>query len=293
MKSKLFSYNLMDTYIHRLSGLTKLIAFLFLTFGVMFSYDLRVILGVMLFSICIFRVAKIKFAQIKLMVIYVSMFLITNAIITYFFSPEEGVAIYGTRHEIVKFFGRYTLTLEQLFYQGTKLLKYASVVPLGIIFLLTTNPSEFAASLNRIGISYKASYAVALTLRYFPDVQRDYVNISQAQQARGLDMSSKAKLKDRFKNALIIIVPLIFSTIDRIEIISNAMDLRGFGKHKKRTWYTARKMTREDYFAIAVSIMFFAASILMSVFINKSRYFNPYISVKKDRGSKYSRIFRL
>ena len=39
--------------------------------------------------------------------------------------------------------------------------------PLGIIFLLTTNPSEFAASLNRIGVSYKAAYALALTLRYF------------------------------------------------------------------------------------------------------------------------------
>ena len=31
-KTKLFSYDLLDTIIHRLSGLTKLICFLFLTF---------------------------------------------------------------------------------------------------------------------------------------------------------------------------------------------------------------------------------------------------------------------
>ena len=50
MRNNLFSYNLVDTPIHRLSGLTKLIAFLFLTFAVMFSYDIRVILAVMAFS---------------------------------------------------------------------------------------------------------------------------------------------------------------------------------------------------------------------------------------------------
>ena len=108
------------------------------------------------------------------MIIYVAIFIAINAIITFLFSPEEGVQIYGTRHEIVHLFGRYTLTEEQLFYQITKLTKYVSVIPLGIIFLLTTNPSEFAASLNRVGVNYKAAYAVSLTLRYFPDIQRDF-----------------------------------------------------------------------------------------------------------------------
>ena len=128
--------------------------------------------------------------------------------------------------------------------------KYVSVIPLGIIFLLTTNPSEFASSLNGVGVSYKASYAVALTLRYFPDIQRKYRDISLAQQARGLDMSHKAPFLQRVKNYLIIIIPLVFSTIDRIEVISNAMDLRGFGKLKKRTWYSRKDITIADILAM-------------------------------------------
>lgn len=277
MKSKLFSYNLVDTPIHRLSGLTKLIAFLFLTFAVMFSFDIRVILAVMVFSFYILRLSQIKFSQIRLMVIYVILFLITNAVITYLFSPEEGVSIYGTRHELLHIAGRYSITQEQLLYQGTKFLKYASVIPLGIIFLLTTNPSEFAAALNRVGVNYKAAYAVSLTLRYFPDIQREYVDISLAQQARGLELSKKAKMIDRFKNALLIIVPLIFSTLDRIENISNAMDLRGFGKHKSRTWYNAKPMDKSDYIAIIVSSFIFIGTVLVSVFINHSRFYNPFI----------------
>lgn len=276
-KIKLFSYDRVDTSIHRLSGLTKLICFLFLTFAVMYSYDIRVILLVMAFSIAILVVSKIKFSKIRLMVLYVLIFVLTNAIISFLFSPEMGVEIYGTRHVLASLPGKHDLTQEQLLYSITKLFKYTSVIPLGIIFLLTTNPSEFASSLNRIGVHYKAAYAVALTLRYFPDIQRDYRDISLAQQARGLDLSRKAKLAHRFKNALLIVIPLIFTSLDRIELISNAMDLRGFGKSKTRTWYTARQFSRQDYLAMAISVMIFLGTISVSIFINHSRFYNPFV----------------
>ena len=276
MKMKLFSYNLADTFIHRISGLTKLICFLFLTFAVMYSYDIRVILFVMVFSILLMKVAKIQFSQIRLMVIYVLIFIVTNAVISFFFSPEFGTSIYGTKHEFAKVFG-ISLTYEQLFYQVTKMFKYAPVIPLGMIFLLTTNPSEFASSLNGIRVNYKAAVAVALTLRYFPDIQRDYRDIYLAQQARGLELSRKAKFFDRFKNSLLIVIPLIFSTLDRIEAISNAMDLRGFSKSKTRTWYMSRKLSRQDALAIVVSGLIFVATVCVSIFINRSRFYNPFI----------------
>lgn len=96
----------------------------------------------------------------------------------------EGVKVYGSRHDIVHLVGRYTVTYEQLFYQLNIALKYAVVIPMALLFLLTTNPSEFAASLNRIGVNYKIAYSVSLALRYIPDIQRDYENISFSAQAR-------------------------------------------------------------------------------------------------------------
>ncbi len=193
----------------------------------------ELIIIVMIFSITIIKISKIKFSQIRLMVVYVLIFVLVNAVISFLFSPEMGVEIYGTRHPILNLPGKFDLTQEQLLYSVTKLFKYVSVIPFGIIFLLTTNPSEFASSISRVGVPYKASYAVSLTLRYFPDIQRDYRDISLAQQARGLELSRKAKLNARIKNGLMIIIPLIFSSLDRIELISNAMDLRGFAKLKK------------------------------------------------------------
>ena len=169
------------------------------------------------------------------------------------------------------------MTQEQLLYQLTKTLKYASVVPLGIIFFLSTNPSEFAASVNRIGLPYKAAYAFSLTLRYFPDLIRDYENISAAQQTRGLDLSKKEKPFKRIKNIMNIFIPLVFSTLDRIDMISNTMDLRGFGKEKKRSWYAARPLKKGDVVSIICCAAVLILSLCMSIFVNHSRFFNPFV----------------
>ena len=277
MKAKLFDYVERDNFIYRLSGITKLLGFIFLTFAVMFTYDLRSILCIFVLSFLTLKLSEISFSQIRLMCWYVLVFLVMNLILTYIFEPEYGVEIYGTRHEIFRFNSRYTVTLEQLFYQGTKFIKYISVIPLGMVFLFTTNPSEFAASLNSIGVSYKAAYAVALTLRYFPDMVRDYGDIALAQQSRGLDLSKKEKLSVRAKNVINICVPLIFSTMDRIELITNAMDLRSFGKYDQRTWYAKKPLRRADYLIIAGSIAVFVIVMLVAVFINHGRYWNPFI----------------
>ena len=277
MKAKLFDYIDRDNFIFNLSGLTKLLCFIFMTFAVMFSYDIRYILFVMALSAVIFKASGLGFKQVKIMAVYVVIFLLLNFILTFLFAPVYGTEIYGTRHEIFRFTDFYVITQEQLLYQVTKSIKYASVVPLGMIFLLTTNPSEFAASLNQVGISYKAAYALSLTLRYFPDMIRNYQDIAVAQQNRGLDLSKKEKLGIRVKNTMNICIPLIFSTLDRIELISNAMDLRGFGKHKKRTWYVARPLRKGDWGALCFGALILAGSLCLSFFVNGSRFWNPFV----------------
>lgn len=277
MKSKLFDYVERDNFVYNLSGVTKLLCFLFLTFAAMYAYDIRIVVVIMIFSFWVLHISEIKFAQIKVMMYYVLVFLVLNFILTYLFSPQYGVEIYGTSHEMFRITSRYVVTEEQMLYQVTKTLKYASVIPLGMMFLLTTNPSEFAAAINGMKVSYKAAYAVSLTLRYFPDMVRDYNDISLAQQSRGLDLSKKEKLGTRLKNILNIFVPLIFSTLTRIDVITNAMDLRGFAKHKKRTWYMKKKLTTADYACIIFAIAVFAGVVLFSQLHNHGRFWNPFV----------------
>jgi len=277
MKIKLFSYNSLDTFVHKLSGVTKLVSFIALTSTVMLTFDIRIISFVFVFSLILFKVAKIEFKQVKLMFYYVWGFIAINFILTFLFAPTLGCDIYGSKHILFTITSRYVVTTEQLFYQITKALKYLAIVPIGMVLLLTTNPSELAASMNAIGIPYKVCTTIALTLRYFPDVAKDYTTISLAQQARGIELSGKAKLKDRFKHIVSILTPLIFTTVDRIDVVSNAMELRGYGKKKKRSWYSYRPLKRNDYISIFVTILMLIITILIRIYINKGVYYNPFI----------------
>ncbi len=50
---------------------------------------------------------------------------------------------------------------------------------------MTTHPSQFASSLNQIGLSYKIAYAGQLDLRYIPDLQEEFLPHQDVQEARG------------------------------------------------------------------------------------------------------------
>lgn len=274
--SAMLEYQDLKSPIHKLTGATKLIVLVFWALASMVTYDTRVLGAMFIFSIIMFKVSKVKFKDISFVLYFILVFLLINNIAIFFFSPYEGVEIYKTRTDILHLFGPYTITTQQLFYQFNVTLKYFSIIPMALLFMVTTNPSEFAASLNRIGVSYKISYAVAIALRYIPDIQRDYQDISFAQQARGIDMSKKAGVVSRVKSAVAIIMPLIFSSLERIESISSAMELRAFGNKKKRTWYSGRPFEKRDYIAIAIVVCVFIAA-LVATKINGGRFFNPFI----------------
>lgn len=262
--------------VHDLTGTTKLAFFLLFTFASMVTYDTRVLLVLMLFSFLAFKLSHIRVREVKFVLVFMAVFLLLNNFFIYLFNPDQGTEVYGTRHVLVRLFWRYDITAEQLFYMLNISLKYFVALPIAILFISATNPSEFAASLHKIGVSYKIGYSVSLALRYIPDIQRDYHNISQAQQARGIELGKKEKLLSRLKNAVSILLPLIMSSLARIDVISNAMELRGFGKDpKRRTWYVMRPFKRNDYLAILLGVLLLVFSIVFT-FWDGNRFFNPF-----------------
>ena len=275
MAGRLLTYEEKDTWVHRLSGVTKLTFFLLWSITGMLTYDTRVLIAMLVLSLVIFRMSKTEWKQVGTVFKFILLFLCLNVLAVYLFSPQQGTSIYGTSTVLVNLPGRYDLTAEQLFYEFNIMLKYLTVTPVVLMFIVTTNPSEFAASLNRIGISYNVGYAVAIALRYVPDVQSDFTKIKHAQEARGIEMSSKASVWKRLKKMSMIIFPLIFSSMDRIDVVSNAMELRGFGKHKKRTWYKGKKLTQKDYLTLAFAAVFMIASLWIT-FADGSRFYNPF-----------------
>jgi len=273
---KVFGYIPRDTPIHKLTGASKLILTFALSLSAMITFDTRFIVMIIVLSLVLYIISKLKFSDFKLILILLLVFMSVNNLAIFLFAPEQGVLIYGTRNELFHIAGRYSVTSEQLFYQLNVTLKYFAIVPVALVFFLTTEPGEFASSLNTIKVHYKIAYAVSLSLRYIPDVQRSFREISQAQQARGIDISKKASLRARLAGILTILFPLVFSSLDKVDLISNAMELRGFGRLKKRTWYSTRAFAKGDYIIIGFCILCVLLSIL-TLIINGGRFYNPFI----------------
>ena len=275
--SGVFNYINRKSPIHNLTGASKLIVLVLWSLAAMTTFDTRLLVVLPIISLILFKVSGIKYKDVSFVINFTFVFMILNNILIFLFSPEHGVSIYGTRHVLWNGIGRWVVTKEQLFYQLNVVLKYISTIPIVILFVSTTDPSEFASSLNRIGISYKIAYSVSLALRYIPDIQREYHEISVAQQARGLELNKeKEGLIKRLKCASTLLFPLIVSSMERIEVIANAMELRGFGKNKKRTWYSSRPFKTGDILAIASSVAIMVISLLLN-FVNNGRYFNPFV----------------
>lgn len=252
-----------DSIFHKLNGVSKILIFIVWTVITMMFLDIRVFIAMGILGTIMLYFSQISWKTIKPLLWIMIGFNLINIIFILLITPQYGTELVGTNTELINL-GYSYINKETLFYALTISFKYAVLMPITVIFIFTTHPSEFASSLNKIGVPYKIAYAVNIAFRYIPDVQREYNDILNAQQARGLAFSKgEGKLFEILKNYTTIFVPLVSSSLKRIETVSNAMELRSFGKKKKRTWYSYKKMNKLDFIFIVICIILLIGTVYL------------------------------
>ncbi|WP_409439000.1 energy-coupling factor transporter transmembrane component T family protein [Psychromonas sp. GE-S-Ul-11] len=179
------SYVETGSVLHRLNGITKFVLFMAWVTVVLTTFDLRLIIVLVGVGLWLLKMTKVPVKVYRTLLIATASVLSLNALFMFLLAPQQGTAYMGTETVLLPL-GFYSVTQETLFYLVTVTLKYFSMFPIALVFVFTTHPTEFSASLNRLGIPYKVAYAVSLTLRYLPEIKKDYINIMHAQQARGV-----------------------------------------------------------------------------------------------------------
>ena len=265
-----------DSWVHRLNGVTKFLALVCWLAVCLLTFDVRILAITLAAGLLTLSTSRVPVRVYRPILILVLLSVFLNAFFIYLFSPLQGPDLIGTRTIL---FGlpdvRYAITLETLWYLLIVVLKYFSISPIAISFIYCTQPSEFASSLNRLHISYKISYAISLAFRYIPVIMSDYKNIRDGQECRGVEMSDKAKLKDRINAVTRTLSPLVLSSLDKIDIITNAMVLRGFGRMKKRTWFRSRPLKAVDWILILFMLAILALAMVLR-FAFGVKYWYPF-----------------
>ena len=270
------SYIDVNSPIHHLNGVTKFLFFVGWIVLCLTTFDLRFLGSSLIISLVVMALCKIPFRTFKTLIIAMLYVVTLNAIFIYLFSPDQGTIYIGTRTVLIgDMTQKYALTLEMIWYLLIVSLKYFTIFPIALVFVSCTHPSEFSCSLNRIGLNYRLSFSVGLALRYLPEVTSTFVHIMHAQMARGVDISKNVKLSKRIKNVSRVLGPLVLSSMDRIEIITQALILRGFCREPKRTWYKERPLKLNDWIVI-ILLLFWIGFAFVSRFYFKVKFWYPF-----------------
>jgi energy-coupling factor transport system permease protein len=248
-----------DSIFHKLDGSIKFLMLIAWSIFVFMFMDARIFTVMITLGFFMLYLAKLPFKAIRPLILFVVVFTLLNSLVLILVAPGYGSQLAG-RYTVAFNLGVIQLTWETLFFALTLSLKYLAILPITLLFILTTHPSSFASSLNRLGVPYKVAYAINIALRYIPDVTEEIKAIINAQEARGVDFKKgDAGIVKRLKNYITVMLPLLIISLHRVEVVSNAMDLRGFGRLKIRTWYSRKPLTVRDF-------IFFLLAILLIVF---------------------------
>jgi energy-coupling factor transport system permease protein len=260
-----------DSIFHEIDGSIKLLMLICWTIFTFMFMDARIFTFMIIIGFLMVYISKLPLKSLLPLIIFIIIFTFFNSLLLIIVTPDYGSKLSGTYTVILNIFN-IKLTYETLFYAFTLSLKYICMAPLTILFIFTTEPGTFASSLNRLNISYRVSYAVSIALRYIPDVKSELGNIINAQEARGIAFRrGEANFFIRMKNYVSVLFPLLLSSLQKIDVVSNAMELRSFGKYKKRTWYNRKPLTTKDFIFIFISI----SLVFIGIYL-KTNYFTKF-----------------
>jgi len=142
-------------------------------------------------------------------------------------------------------------------------IKIDAILIAGIAFLATTRNEEITIGLVRMGVPYVMCFAFSTALRLVPTFAHTGATVVEAQRSRGLELGA-GSLWNRMKAYIPLMAPIFLVSIRNANLMAMALEARGFGAAKKRTFYIQLRMGAADWIALTVTGILFAASILIA-----------------------------
>ncbi len=171
--------------------------------------------------------------------------------------------------EVIWKFGFLTLTKEGI--------RQALFMSIRLIFLvigtslltLTTSPIQLTDGIERmlnplkkIGLPvHELAMMMTIALRFIPTLLDETDKIMKAQMSRGADFES-GNIISRAKNLVPLLVPLFVSAFRRADELAMAMEARCYRGGHNRTKMKESEITKTDYIAYVLQVIFLAIIIL-------------------------------
>ena len=242
-----------DTFLHRMDPRSKILFSLMICVACFVTKNVYFLLGIFVLDLLIGVFGGIFTQTLKLLkgLLKIAVFLfILQALVVRAGEPAF-------------YIGRLAITKEGLMTALAGVLRLIDItLPLALMISLTRMSDLSNALVSRWHVPYKYAFAITSTIRFIPVFTSDLQMIMEAQTARGVEFDTK----NFFKKAGLIVplcVPLLISSVKKIETAAMAVELRGFNLRTKESSSKVSRFHLMDYFLLLLGILLIVLAFIV------------------------------
>jgi len=241
-----FDYVQGDSALHRLNPITKIILSLILCAACFATESIFFCIAIIAINILIALSAGVAgraVSILKLLLKFCSVLFILQVL----FVREGNILMQLPILNIV-------ITDKGILFSSMMVLRLiGSTLPLALMLSVTKMNDLSNALVSRVGIPYGYVFAMITAMRFIPVFSSEMEGIIEAQTARGVEFDTKNVVK---KIMLIfpLCVPLLITSVRKIEETSIAAELRGFNCRKRESGYKKYPFRAADSTAVFLGI---------------------------------------
>ena len=258
-----------SSFIHKLDPRNKILIMILLMVAIfwdvgMLRFPLYIVLSIFIYIL-------LRISGISLKTIFKSlkpmMFMMIFLFIINMFVYQEGYVLFTIP------FLNFTLYLDSITQTLFIIIRLALMLAVTTILTTTTKPLDmtyglewYMSPLKVIRFpAHEIAMTISIALRFIPTILEETERIIKAQKSRGVDLE-EGKLKEKIGAIISLLIPLLISSFQRSEELSDAMEARGYNPSAKRTRYRVLKFKISDLISSIVTILLLTSIILLGVF---------------------------
>lgn len=235
----MFLYLDKDTPLHRLNPATKIIGLVLLfILPLCFTHPLH-LLPCLGFVLLLTYIAK-SFRNLRRMWFLILLLAVLSTVLWSFFRKGESTLFR---------LGFLSVSWESVLYGTGMGIRLNTMLISGLIFLSCTKVEEFTLGLRKMGLPFSVSFALSLAFRLVPLFFSTASTVVQAQRSRGLDLEG-GNIFRRMRKYVPLLIPIFVYAIRNTDLLAMALESKGFGANRERTYYLQFKMRWIDYTAL-------------------------------------------
>jgi energy-coupling factor transport system permease protein len=241
-----------DSLLHRLNPLTKLILSFSLCVFCFLTARHFLILSVIALNLALAGLGGIIGRSLRTLRSLVKFSLIL--FIVQIFFVRQGAALIRFPFDII-------ITSQGLLFSLLFVLRLiAAAMPLTLM-LSVTRISDMSNALTRyFGIPYKYTFAIATAVRFIPLFAEEMAGIMEAQISRGIEFDTRNFFK-KIRLLLPLCVPLLISSVRKIEGGAISAELRGFNLRGRNSGYKQYRFSPADMGILAACLLLITAGV--------------------------------